>query len=104
MCDLVKARRPPSMHGRSLLGAMLGEPPPRERVYAELLPAPSWNHHWRAIVDGTWKLIDKLSENTIELYDLAKDPTEQHNVAAANQELVGRLGRAMKGILNGETG
>jgi arylsulfatase A-like enzyme len=104
LCDLVKAPRPSSMHGRSLLPAMLGETSPKELVYAELLPAPSWNHQWRALVDGTWKLIDKLSENTVELYDLAKDPTEQHNLATERREIVGRLAREMKGILNGEAG
>jgi arylsulfatase A-like enzyme len=104
LCDLVKAPRPPSMHGRSLLGAMLGEPQPKELVYAELLPAPSWNHHWRAIVDGGWKLVDKVSENTVELYDLRQDPTEQHNLAAGHPDVVGRLEREMRGILNGETG
>jgi arylsulfatase A-like enzyme len=103
LCDLVKLPRPPSMHGHSLLGAMLGEPARRELVYAELLPAPSWNHHWRAIVDGKWKLIEKLSENTIELYDLGSDPTEQRNLAAQHKDEVTRLGRAIKAVLAGET-
>ena len=103
LCDLVKAPRPPSMHGHSLVGAILGEPARSELVYAELLPAPSWNHNWRALVDGKWKLIDKLSENTIELYDLQKDPSEQHNLADANQAEVQRLEREMKALLAGET-
>lgn len=104
LCDLVKAPRPPSMHGRSLLGAILGEAARPELVYAELLPAPSWNHSWRAIVDGKWKLIDKLSENTVELYDLTADPTEQRNLAGGHAAEVARLRRAMKAILAGDTG
>ncbi|HEX4460585.1 MAG TPA: sulfatase-like hydrolase/transferase, partial [Polyangia bacterium] len=103
LIDLVKAQRPPSMHGRSLLDALLGQPLSPKPVYAEMLPAPSWNHHWRAIVDGQWKLLDKLSENTQELYDLSRDPTEQHNVAPEHRDIVGRLSREMKSILNGET-
>ncbi|MDB4968125.1 MAG: hypothetical protein JWN44_3814 [Myxococcales bacterium] len=103
VCDLVKAPRPPSFHGHSLLGALLGEKLPPEKVYAELLPATSWNHHWRALVDGNWKLIDKLSENTLELYDLKADPTEQHNVADKNRDEVARLGKAIKAVLAGET-
>ena len=39
LCDLVKAPRPPTLHGRSLLGAILGEPLAAEPVYAEMLPA-----------------------------------------------------------------
>src|SRR5262249_44615780 len=88
LLDLVKAPIPPSMHGRSLLPAMLGEPPRKELVYAELLPAPSWNHQWRVLVDGKWKLIQKLSENTTELYDLSTDPTEQRNLAATHKDEV----------------
>jgi arylsulfatase A-like enzyme len=102
LCDLVKVPRPPSFHGRSLLGALLGEKLPPALVYAELLPATSWNHHWRALVDGGYKLIDKLSENTVELYDLASDPTEQRNLADKKKDEVARLQRAVKTVLAGE--
>ncbi|HEY1586482.1 MAG TPA: sulfatase-like hydrolase/transferase, partial [Polyangia bacterium] len=103
LCDLVKAPRPPTMHGRSLLGAILGEPLRPELVYAEMLPATSWNHHWRALVDGSWKLIEKLSENTTELYDLSTDPTEQHNLAGTKPNEATRLDRELKALLAGET-
>jgi arylsulfatase A-like enzyme len=101
LCDLVKAPRPPSFLGRSLLGAMLGEPLRAGLVYAEMLPAPSWNHRWRALVDGKWKLIEKLSENTTELYDLGRDPTEQHNLANADAAEVTRLQQELKALLAG---
>ena len=104
LCDLVKAPRPATMHGHSLLGAILGEPLRPERVYAEMLPATSWNHYWRALVDGNWKLIQKLSENTTELYDLSTDPTEQHNLASRKPAEAERLGRELKALLAGETG
>jgi len=103
LCDLMKVPRPPSMHGRSLLGAILGDALKPARVYAEMLPATSWNHYWRALVDGNWKLIQKLSENTTELYDLAADPTEQHNLAGAKPAEVTRLGSELKALLAGET-
>lgn len=85
LCDLVKVERPKNFHGRSLLGAMLGEPLPPHPVYAELLPAPSWRHLWRSIIDGDVKLIHKVSDNVIELYDLSVDPTEQKNLAGADE-------------------
>ena len=102
LCDLVKIPQPPTMHGRSLLDAVLGKPLPPELVYAEMLPATSWNHNWRALVDGHWKLIQKLSENTIELYDLSNDPTEQHNLAGDKGDEVTALGRELKALLAGE--
>jgi arylsulfatase A-like enzyme len=78
--DIMKAKRPPSFHGRSLLGAMLGEALDEAPIYAELLPAIDWKHHWKVLISGGWKIIQKLSESTIELYDLKKDPTEQQNL------------------------
>jgi arylsulfatase A-like enzyme len=82
LVDLVKGKRPSSFHGRSLLSALLGEPLADEPVYAELLPAVDWKHHWRVLVSGGWKIINKLSENTIELYDLQKDPNELDDLSA----------------------
>jgi arylsulfatase A-like enzyme len=103
LCDLVKVPRPPSMHGRSLLDAILGQPLKPELSYAEMLPATSWNHFWRSLVDGHWKLIEKLSENTTELYDLSADPTEQHNLAAQKPDEAARLAKELKALLAGET-
>ena len=34
-----------------------------------------------AIRDGDWKLIENFKDNSIELYNLAKDPAEQENLA-----------------------
>jgi arylsulfatase A-like enzyme len=97
--DLVKARRPPSFHGRSLLGAMLGEPLAEEPVYAELLPALDWRHHWRVLVAGGWKIILKLSESTVELYDLGKDPTEQQNLAPVEPARAGEMHRKLSAFV-----
>jgi arylsulfatase A-like enzyme len=98
LVDLVKAKRPPNFHGRSLLGALLGEKLAPQPVYAELLPTPSWNHLWRAIIEGNLKLIHKLSENMTELYDLAQDPTEQKNLAGSDDR-AGRLQRSLRTFL-----
>src|SRR5258706_5959882 len=81
------APRRPGYEGRSLLDALLGEPLARKPVYAELLPTPSWNHRWRALISGGKKLIEKLSDNTTEVFDLRSDPTEQKNLAAQDTEL-----------------
>jgi phosphoglycerol transferase MdoB-like AlkP superfamily enzyme len=44
-----------------------------------------------AIREGSWKYILDLRAGSDELYDLDHDPTEQHNVAAANPERCVRL-------------
>jgi arylsulfatase A-like enzyme len=94
LVDLVKGAAPPSFHGRSLLPALLGDKLPPQPVLAELLPAPSWNHQWRAIIVGNLKLIQKISENTVEMYDLGSDPSEQHNLAGDPRQA--ELERAMR--------
>jgi len=100
LVDLYKANLPESFHGRSLLPAMLGEPLPPRPVYAELLPDPTWVHLWRTIIsgDGSWKLLQKLSENMTELYDLAADPTEQKNLAPAEDARVKQLSHQLRQI------
>ena len=44
-----------------------------------------------AITDRQWKLILPNPQNDIELYNLATDRAEEHNVAEANTEVVQRL-------------
>jgi arylsulfatase A-like enzyme len=41
--------------------------------------------------DGRWKLIEWHDEGTIELYDLAADPGEKHNLAREHADVVARL-------------
>lgn len=98
VAEVFKAPRPPSFHGRSLLPAMLGEPLAPQPVYAELLPSPSWNHLWRAIIEGDHKLIHKLSENMTEVYDLSKDPTEQTNLAGSDEQTA-KLQQALRSFM-----
>ncbi|MGC4097836.1 MAG: DUF4976 domain-containing protein [Nitrospira sp.] len=44
-----------------------------------------------AIRDQDWKLIEFLEENTVELYNLADDIGEHHNLAAQSPEKVRQL-------------
>lgn len=84
---------PPRFMGRSLVPAMLGEPLEPRPVFAELLPAPSWNHAARAVItaDGKHKAIHVSSERRWEVYDLSQDPDERTNLAGKDKELAARL-------------
>ena len=51
-----------------------------------------WEHEGnRAVRDGNWKLVAKGVKGPWELYDIAKDRTEMHNLAATNPELTARM-------------
>jgi hypothetical protein len=67
---------------------MLGEAVPPRPVYAELLPAPSWDHAWKMMVtgDGKSKIIYRSSDARWELYDLAGDPQEREDLFAARKQ------------------
>ncbi len=53
----------------------------------------------QAVRMGNWKgvrqQVKKNADGPVELYDLAKDPKEQHNVAAANPAIVQKIRRYM---------
>ncbi len=89
--DLSGAAYPPSLRsepiqpleGRSLAPAFSGKPIERDAIY--------WEHEGnRAIREGSWKLVAK-EDKPWELYDLAADRTEQHDLAAAQPERVQQL-------------
>jgi len=46
-----------------------------------------------AVRDGRWKLLTNRDRTRVELYDIPADPAETRNLAAANPEVVERLGR-----------
>ena len=44
-----------------------------------------------AVRRGDWKLLEFFDDNRVELYNLAEDPAESNDLAAAQPELTGRL-------------
>jgi arylsulfatase A-like enzyme len=97
IADAMGVEVPPSFRGRSLVPALAGAALPPRPVFAELLPAPSWKHEAKMMVNGNDKIIYRVSEGQWELYDLATDPEERRNRARApgtrRQELEGHLAR-----------
>ena len=77
--------QPPARPGRSLLGAMTGS--------EEIQPREIWWSHEgnRALRRGDWKLVAAGEDGPWELYNLSKDRAEQHDLAAMESDLAGRL-------------
>ncbi len=83
LLDMVGVAPFPTMRGHSLLPLLEGKPRATHPIFSEMLPATAWPHHAVMMVDGTYKLIHRVSDRRWELYDLGADPTEQHNLADA---------------------
>jgi arylsulfatase A-like enzyme len=81
LVDLVGLEPPPSFRGRSLLPAIEGQPLSPRPIYAELLPATAWPKHETMMVDGSFKINHKITDRRWELFDLAKDPGQQTDLA-----------------------
>jgi len=75
------------LESKSLRPALEGKPrEPRDAYY--------WEHEGsRAIRQGNWKLVSKPPSDTWELYDLAADRSENHDLASANPAKVRELQR-----------
>ncbi|MDP6978284.1 MAG: sulfatase [Myxococcota bacterium] len=75
---------PPSFEGTSFAGWLRGDAREHRAFIAEQRKLKSWIQH-------PWKLILNEAPTPPELYDVATDPLEQSNVAAANPDVVARL-------------
>jgi|GEM_PF-2232461 len=90
--ELAGLDRPADADGASLLPALLGRPGTAARP-----EALGWEYHAAGVsqavlIDGRWKgLRNERRDAPIELYDLAADPAEARDVAAAHPELVARI-------------
>ena len=96
--DFLKLPAPPQFAGASLLAAARTGKDDGRAVYSESVYARD-AFHWaalRGIRTGAYQYIDAPKA---ELYDLARDPAERHNLAGENpalaQKLRGQLGDLM---------
>jgi arylsulfatase A-like enzyme len=68
---------------------------------------PAASLKWRWTIDGKWKLIVPDSHNRpkdkVELYDLAADPYEEHNLAAKHSDVVKTMHDALNAWWNGRS-
>jgi arylsulfatase A-like enzyme len=80
-----KAKQP--LDGLDVWGTISeGKPSPRTEIVYDIQP-------FRAgLRQGDWKLVWRTPlPQAVELYDIAKDPSEKDNVAAANPDRVGLM-------------
>ncbi len=113
--DLAGLSEPPGTHGESLVPILRGERSERRRKFS--MHSRYYfedGHHEYAIRERVWKLIvrtpaseDRLGagwptwmadrdEATLELYNLAQDPGEYHDVADTHPEIVEYLRNALE--------
>jgi arylsulfatase A-like enzyme len=101
--DLLGTAAPPELEGRSLL-PLLAEPAATAAVSRR--PAPAFSsldldgRRMESILLGRWKLIRTATHDRLpvgsELYDLAADPAERTNRAAAEPAVAAALGALLR--------
>ena len=90
----------PKVHadGESIVSLLEGKQPAQERTLYWHYPhyhGSSWKPG-AAIRDGDWKLIEFYEYDNVELYNLAKDPGEQHDLSASMPEKTAELRQKLR--------
>lgn len=92
VAELAGTAAPKGIDGISIAPTLLGKPQPsRELLYWEFTHA----NLSQAVRMGDWKAV-KRKGKPIELYDLAEDISEKHNVASAHPQEVARIEAYLK--------
>jgi arylsulfatase A-like enzyme len=90
LADVAGAAAPGGLDGVSMVRALQGETQPAQ-------PFLYWEYEGRgfqqAVRTGGWKAVRSSPRDRLELYDLASDPAERRDVAAAEPEVVARIER-----------
>lgn len=90
VCDLLQTAPPPAIDGLSFLPTLLGTPQKQkqhEYLYWEFFE----RGFQQAVREGDWKGIRLRPGAPLELYNLASDAREEHNVAADHPDIVRKL-------------
>jgi arylsulfatase A-like enzyme len=88
LTELAGAQVPSNLDGRSMTRALRGEPQPTHEFFY-------WEFHERgfqqAVRMGPWKAVRLKKDAPLELYNLADDPVERHDVAATHGAVVKKI-------------
>jgi arylsulfatase A-like enzyme len=94
IAELVGVEPPKGLDGLSFAPALFGKEPARTHAYLY------WEFHEKgyqqAVRRGPWKGVRPDADQPLELYNLAHDPGETHNVAAGHPDMVKQLEADMK--------
>jgi len=87
LCD-APAPTEPGLEGVSIAPLLLGGPAPAPRSFAFHFPhyTNQGSRPAGSIREGDWKLIENYEDGSLELYNLADDIGERHNLAAEQPE------------------
>ena len=94
LAELAGATTPAGLDGISMARGLRGQPQgAQDFLY--------WEFHERgfqqAVRMGSWKAVRLTNNGPLELYDLAKDPVEAHDVAVANPDVVAKIEKYLAG-------
>jgi len=93
LAELAGARAPDGLDGRSMARALRGQRQPAHDTFY-------WEFHERGFQQaarmGKWKAVRLGAGKPLELYDLAADPREAHNVAGENAAVVAQVEAYLK--------
>lgn len=94
-CDIAGLTPPEGIDGISMVPTMLGRPEQQKKhefLYWEL----HTGGYKQAVRMGDWKAVRPASDEPLELYNLAKDPSEEQNVAARHGEVIAEIEAYLK--------
>ncbi len=98
LANIAGLKAPENIDGVSVWPALQGQPQSAaDRVfYWEFFVVPPDNTFKQAIRWNNWKAVRNSAHAPIELYDLAGDPSESHNIADTNEMIVSKMENWMK--------
>jgi arylsulfatase A-like enzyme len=100
LCEAAKIAVPHGIDGRSVLPTLLGQQQPPLREYWFWRRREGGNHYAgktiEAVRKGDWKLLQNSPFAPLELYDLGRDPQEQHDLASEHPEVLNDLAAALR--------
>ncbi|MCK5796224.1 MAG: sulfatase-like hydrolase/transferase [Deltaproteobacteria bacterium] len=105
LVSLVGVALPASFQGESLLPLVsggAGGPPADRKIGATLLRYPAWPKAQRVMISGRYKVLSRVTENRLEIYDLKADPKEKHDLSRRDPALRARLEKAYARFLEDE--
>lgn len=93
IADLMGLSATPPFRGKSLVPELLGSEPALPRRVVVDQPRSDLMDRRRAVIDGDWKIVAFGDDRAFSLFDLASDPWEETDLAAARPEELARMKR-----------